>query len=541
MKSTTLTAAAATTAAALSSFFLPTSSFSYNIPFCLAAINAPGSVTHPNIVYFLVDDMGFADCAFNHGKDVFTPNIDALSRKGVILENYYVQPLCSATRCTLMTGRMPNRHGVYGALKTESRYGLPLDERILPQLLKTAGYTSAIVGKWHCGEYKPEYRPMHRGWDHQYGLWYGQIDYFTHFRGGREDWYRDDQPLHEKGYSTHLIGQEAIRLIKEHAAATTANGAAAPKVMGASSSLTREQDAPATLAGAAAPTVNREPETVNRGGSAAAPLFLYIPFNADHGPFQVPAEYEKPYPNLKPDRRRVAGMLSVVDEVIGKVYKALQDAGMADNTLIIFSSDNGGVAPGVRTDNSPLRDGKGSIYEGGVRSCGFVIWPGHITPGTKVSAPVQLVDWYPTFAALTGADLSTQKKKLDGQNILPLLTEGKAPDRDALLIVGTSIQRYALRMGDWKLLVNPKGPGKGGAKGGDPDDADDTEVITNDHLELYNLATDIGEKHNLADAEPARLKAMYARAKAMMSDAVPNLATTSGSKAATKAGKGKRK
>lgn len=450
----------------------------------LAAADTPQS---PNIVYLLVDDMGFADLGFNGSKEFRTPNIDALARSGLIFQNYYVQPLCSATRCTLLTGRMPNRHGIYGALKTESRYGLPPDERILPQLLKTAGYTTAITGKWHCGEYKPEYRPMHRGWDHQYGLWYGQIDYFTHERGGRVDWYRNDKPLQEKGYSTHLIGQEAIRLIKA------------------------------------------QPND--------KPLFLYVPFNAVHGPFQAPTEYEKPFASLKPTRRTSAAMLAVVDEVVGKIHAALVDTGKAGNTIIIFSSDNGGVSPGVRADNTPLRDGKGSIYEGGVRSAAFAVWPGKIAPGST-AAPVHLVDWYPTLAALTGADLAPQKKKLDGQNILPLLLEGKAPDRDALLIVGTGGQRYALRMGDWKLLVNPKGPPAPGRRV-DPDDEDDTEVITNTHLELYNLATDISEKHNLAASEPDRVKTMHARLQSMMRDAVPNLAaaTTPAPKAKNKSKK----
>jgi len=530
MKPATLALATAATAA-LSSFFLLPSSF---------CSGAEPPAPRPNIVYFLIDDMGFADCGFNGGTQIKTPNIDALSKKGVILENYYVQPLCSATRCTLMTGRTPNHHGVYGALKPESRYGLPLDERILPQLLKTAGYTSAIVGKWHCGDYKPEYLPMHRGWDHQYGVWYGQLDYFTHKSGGREDWYRDDKPLHENGYTTFLIANEAIRLIKLHAATV---GAAAPGNAGVPPAdegrpdprPDRRQGAPATLAGAAAPTVNRKPKTVNSvddGGSAtvasaAPPLFLYVPFNAVHGPFEDPPEYEKPYAALKPTRRTYAGMLAAADEAIGQIYAALVETGMADNTLIIFSSDNGGVQPGDRADNTPLRDGKGSIYEGGLRSCAFVIWPNHIAPNTRATPPVQLADWYPTLAALTGADISpaVQKKKLDGQNILPLLLEGKAPDRDALLIVGVSNLRYILRQGDWKLLVNPSGPSHA-ARHVDPDDQDDTEVITTEHLELYNLATDIGEQHDLATTYPDRVKQMFALSRTLIRDAVPPLAAT---------------
>lgn len=440
----------------------------------LAVWTAVAAADKPNIIYFLVDDMGFADCGFNGGKDIKTPNIDALSKKGTVFENYYVQPLCSATRACLMTGRLPVHHGIYGALKVESKYGLPLEERTLPQALHTAGYTTAICGKWHLGEFQPAYRPMQRGFDHQYGFWYGQIDYFTHMRGGRVDWYRDDKPLDEKGYSTHLIAQEAAHILQQQ-----------PK---------------------------------------DKPLFLYVPFNAVHGPFQVPESYTEPYKNLKPARATLAGMLAAVDEAIGQVMEALKASGMEQNTLIIFSSDNGGVQPGVRTMNTPLRAGKGTIYEGGMRSCAFAILPGKIPAGKKVSPPVQMVDWYPTLVNLTGAD-AKQSQPVDGKDIWPLLTEGKAPDRDALLLVGTP-QRYAIRMGDWKLLVNPNQPGRG-AK--DPEDEADEVPIANsgERVELYNLADDISESKNLAATETDRVKTMRARLNTMMKGAAhaPSVAT----------------
>jgi arylsulfatase A-like enzyme len=410
--------------------------------------------------------MGFADCGFNGGKDIHTPNIDALSTKGTVFQNYYVQPLCSAARACLLTGRLPIHHGIYGALKVESKFGLPLNERTLPQALHTVGYATAICGKWHLGEFEPAYRPMQRGFDHQYGLWYGQLDYFTHMRGGRVDWYRDDKPCDEKGYTTHLIAKEAIRIIQ-----------AQPK---------------------------------------DKPLFLYVPFNAVHAPFQVPDSYRESYSNLRPARAMLAGMLAAADEAIGQIVAALQAAQMETNTLIIFSSDNGGVQPGIRTLNTPLRDGKGSIYEGGVRSGAFAVWPGKIPAGHKVSPPVQLADWYPTLVKLTGAD-ATQSLPVDGKDILPLLTQNTPPERDALLIVGTSPQRVAIRMGDWKLLLNPNHTQ---GRQGDPDDQEDT-VVGQDHLELYNLAEDISETKNLAAAQPERVKAMRERMEAMMKGVVP--------------------
>ncbi len=453
---------------------LPTSYFMKKIVVLLMSLLTAGAAlaapSKPNIIYFLVDDMGFADCGFNGGKDIRTPNIDTLSAKGTVFQNYYVQPLCSAARACLMTGRLPIHNGIYGALKTDSKFGLPLDERTLPQALHTAGYTTAIVGKWHLGEFQPGYRPMQRGFDHQYGLWYGQIDYFTHERGGRIDWYRDDQPCAEPGYSTHLIAKEAVRLIQQQ-----------PK---------------------------------------DKPLFLYVPFNAVHGPFQVPESYTEPYKNLRATRATLAGMLAAADEAIGQIMAAVKAANLDSNTLVIFSSDNGGVQPGIRTLNTPLRDGKGTIYEGGVRSAAFAVLPGVIPAGKKVSPPVRLADWYPTLVKLTGAD-SQQPLPLDGLDIWPLLTQGKAPDRDAFLIVGTSPQRLALRMGDWKLLVNPNQSQAGAKK--DPDEEDAGPVAgTAERVELYNLAEDISETKNLAAAEPERVKAMRARLDALTQDVVPS-------------------
>ncbi|RYD23149.1 MAG: arylsulfatase [Verrucomicrobiaceae bacterium] len=397
----------------------------------------------PNIIYFLVDDMGSADCGFNGGKEIKTPNIDALAAKGSIFGSYYVQPLCSTTRASFLTGRYPVHHGIYGALMTDTKMGLPLEERILPQALKTAGYTTAITGKWHVGEYKPEYLPMRRGFDHQYGCWYGQIDYFSHERAGRVDWYRDDRRIEEKGYSTTLIADEATRLIQTQ--------------------------------------------------PADKPLFLYVPFNAVHGPFQVPEKYLEPYKHLPEKRRVMAGMLSVVDESIGRIVAALREKKMDGNTLIIFSGDNGGVDPGPRTSNAPLRAGKGTIYEGGVRTASFVTWPGKIPAGKKIATPVHVIDWYPTLVKLTGAD-AAQPLPVDGQDIWPLLTKDTPPARDAIL-VGAEPRRIAVRMGDWKLIrFSGGGKGKKGQR-----------------HELYNLAADPSEKTDLAASKPEKVTEMNTR------------------------------
>ena len=186
---------------------------------CLAlhAFSAAGAAdsVKPNIVFFLVDDLGYADCGFNGGKEIQTPNIDKLAGQGAVIESHYVQPVCSPTRAAFMTGRYATRTGVYTIVRPHAKWGLPLGERTLASALKEAGYETAITGKWHLGEFDPAYVPTSRGFDHQYGHYFGALDYFTHLRDNSHDWYRDGKELKEEGYTTHLLAKEAIRLIRE--------------------------------------------------------------------------------------------------------------------------------------------------------------------------------------------------------------------------------------------------------------------------------------------------------------------------------------
>ena len=413
----------------------------------------------PNIVYFLVDDLGYADVGFMGSKDVRTPNIDRLAKEGVVLNSFYVQPVCSPTRAALLTGRYATHTGVYTIVRPGAPWGLPLAERTLPQALREAGYTTAICGKWHLGEFQPDYMPTRRGFDHQYGHMFGALDYFTHIRDGKHDWYREDKPLQEEGYTTHLIAKEACRLIREK------------------------------------PTDK--------------PLFLYVPFNGVHAPYEVPPEYKKAYPNLSGNRQTMAAMLSAVDEAIGQITAALDEKGLRENTLIIFSSDNGGPAPGRVSRNTPLREGKGTIYEGGIRVCAFATWPGRIPAGTTIKEPMHAVDWYPTLLRLAGASLE-QRLPLDGLDVWPMLTQGAKSPHDAILLAGTAPSRMALRMGDWKLLLNATEPGAGQAL-----------PAGTAKVELYNLVDDIGESKNLAASQPQRARQMRTRLEAFLKDAVP--------------------
>ena len=436
----------------------------FALPATLTMADEPAQ--KPNIVFCLIDDLGYADCGFNGGDEIRTPNIDKLAHSGAILESHYVQPVCSPTRAALMTGRYATRTGVYTIVRPKAQWGLPLQERTLANALHDAGYETAITGKWHLGEFDPAYVPTSRGFDHQYGHYFGAIDYFTHLRDGSYDWYRDDKELREEGYSTHLIAKEACRLI-------TAK-------------------------------------------DKTKPIFLYVPFNGVHSPMQVPDSYLQPYPGMSGPRQKLAGMLAAVDEAIGQIVESLETAGLRENTLIVFSSDNGGPRPGK---NTPLRDFKGSIYEGGVRGCAFANWPGKIPAGQRITEPMHVIDWYPTLVKLAEGSLD-QKLPIDGMDVWPMLTTQAASPHNAILSV-QSPTKAAVRMGDWKLISQApsvNAPAKAArAKTRVKNRQQGAETI-----QLYTLATDIGEATNLAEKDPERVATMKAMLDVLLKDAVPS-------------------
>lgn len=427
----------------------------------LLSVASLAADVRPNILIILADDLGYADVGFTGGKDIKTPNLDTLATAGARLEQFYVQPLCSPTRASLMTGRYPMRYGLQvGVVKPWEKRGLPLEERVLPKALKEAGYTTAIAGKWHLGCFERAYLPTSRGFDHQYGHYCGAIDYFTHERDGGFDWHREDKICRDEGYSTHLVAREAARLLREQ--------------------------------------------------PAGKPFFLYVPFNAVHSPHQVPEKYTAPYASLPEPRRTYAGMVAAMDEAIGQILAALDARGFRTNTLVFFSSDNGGPNPGRVTSNGPLRAGKGTVYEGGTRVCACVAWQGHIKPGSALAQPLHMVDWYPTLLKLAGAPLD-QKLPLDGRDMLAVLTQGAPSPHDQILL-NTTPRGGALRVGDWKLVVNgavgtgedeEKTPAPAKRKKGkkQPERAG---------VELFNLAQDLSEKHNLAAERPEKVKELRA-------------------------------
>ncbi len=423
--------------------------------FCLAA----RAVEKPDIVFILADDLGSYDVGWR-GSEIKTPNLDKLAMAGARLENFYVQPVCSPTRASLMTGRYPMRYGLQvGVIRPWAKYGLPLEERTLPQALREVGYTTAICGKWHLGSFDKAYWPNARGFDHWYGHLFGALDYFTHDRDGKLDWYRDGEPNHDEGYTTFLVGNEAAKII--------------------------------------------------RAQRKNKPLFLYVPFNAVHGPLQVPEKYKEPYSHFKGQRQTYAGMVAALDEMVGKIVAAVDETGRRKNTLFIFSSDNGGPKPGVVTSNGPLRAGKGTLYEGGVHTCAFATWENHIKPG-KIDALSHMVDWYPTLLKLAGAPLE-QKLPLDGKDIWPCLTKNGPSPHEAILL-NAAPNTGAIRVGNWKLILN------GNARESDEEKSTEKtkgkkkkKEMEEANLELFDLANDPSEKKNLATERPEKAKELRAR------------------------------
>jgi arylsulfatase A-like enzyme len=414
----------------------------------------------PNILYIVADDLGWKDVGF-HGSDIKTPNLDALAAKGAKLEAFYAQPMCTPTRAALMTGRYPLRYGLQTAVIPQGHtYGLATDEWLLPQALKEAGYETAIIGKWHLGHADRKFWPRQRGFDHQYGPLIGEIDYFTHKAGGKVDWYRNNKVVEEEGYSTTLLGNDAVKLIEAH--------------------------------------------------NPATPLFLYLAFNAVHTPYQAPQEYLDRYKDIKdPSRQAYAASATAMDEQIGRVVAALAAKKMLDNTLIVFQSDNGGTRNAMfagaitdmskvvlPADNGPYRDGKASRYEGGTRVVAFANWPGHIKEGSTVNEMIHTVDLYPTLVDLAGGHLG-KNKPLDGMDVWATISAGKPSPRTEL-VYNIEPFRAGIREGDWKLIWHTTLP---------------------QSIELYNIAEDPSETKNLAADHPDKVAQLQKRANELAAEA----------------------
>ena len=398
----------------------------------------------PNIVLIVSDDLGWADMS-HRGSDIPTPALDRLAREGVSLSRNYVQPLCTPTRASLMTGRVPIRFGLqYRPLRPWDQHGMPAGEILLSEVLQDAGYKTACVGKWHLGHGSPEQHPINSGFDSFYGLITGAHDYFSHERGGSLDWQRDGVPLHEEGYTTDLLGAEAARFIRR-----------------------------------------QRPD--------GQPFFLYLPFNAPHTPLQAPQEMVHNYREKFGERRATyMAMVESMDIAIGGVLTALDESGCTKNTIVLFVNDNGGARI-EGASNRPLRGGKGSALEGGIRVPALLRWPQSIGAGTTSSQLVSVQDWMPTLLTAVGVGCDAE---FDGRDVLPGLTGSADNEIQRDLFFGSISEKgwyLALINGKYKYLRRILGAGKLTEK-------------------LFDVELDPAEKNDLALQMPELLEQMRGRA-----------------------------
>jgi arylsulfatase A-like enzyme len=417
----------------------------------------------PNIVFILADDLGYTDVACYGSRFYETPNIDRLAGQGLKLTRYYHCPNCQPTRAALLSGQHGTRTGVYtvGGIDrfnwwqrplrpVDNVTKLPLDRTTFAQSLKQAGYATGLFGKWHLGE-DPEHHPARRGFDEAIVSAGEHFDFKTNPK-------TDFPP---GTYLADFLTDRAVDFIRRH------------------------QD---------------------------RPFLLYLPHFGVHAPHQAKSNLVarfKDKPAAGGHRNPTyAAMIASVDESVGRVMKALEDLKLADNTVLIFASDNGGVGGYVReglkqagdvTDNAPLRSGKGSLYEGGIRVPFIVRWPGVTRPGSICDTPAMHVDFFPTLLELTRA--SAPEQSLDGESLVKLFRDpGAKLQRDAIyqhfpgyLGAGANSWRTTpvgiMHSGDWKLM----------------------EFYEDGRLELYNLRDDVGETNNLAPSRPDQAKALHAR------------------------------
>jgi arylsulfatase A-like enzyme len=366
----------------------------------VAAGADPSEARRPNIVVILSDDHGYADVSFNphHPEDVSTPHIDALADSGVVFTQGYVSSnVCSPTRAGLMTGRHPQRFGIYTAF--DGGGGPPLNEVRIPQHLKPSGYASGAFGKWHMG-LTPEYNPVNVGFDEFYGFMKRGAHSYFHLNDPKYPIYRGLEPIEDEGYLTDRITEEAVSFIERH-----------------------------------------------RG----RPFFLYVAYNAVHKPAEAPQESIQ---NQTGDgiRDTLMAMIKHLDNGGGRIVETLRREKILDDTLIFYLTDNGG-AEGMRANNAPLRGYKRQNYEGGIRVPFVVSWPNRLEGGVTCDIPVWSLDILPTALAAAGLPMP-RARPLDGRNILPALTGDTVRVHEHLFWgEGGKTGAWAVRSGKWKLVA----------------------------------------------------------------------------------------
>ncbi len=403
---------------------------------CLAALliaawSHAAETRKPNILIILADDLGWGELGFQGNTSIPTPHIDSIARHGVRFTSGYVSgPYCSPTRAGLLTGRYQQRfgHEFNPGPAPKDDVGLPLSERTLADRLREAGYATGMFGKWHLGG-ASKYHPLQRGFEEYFGFLGGAHPYLSIGQGANAV-LRGTEPVPELDFTTAAFAREAAKFIGAH---------------------------------------------------AEKPWFVYLPFNAVHGPMEAPAEYLAKFAGIPDQKRRTyAAMESALDDAVGVVLAKLAELKLEENTLVFFFTDNGGPTAVNTSSNAPLSGFKAQVWEGGVRVPFAMQWKGRLPAGQAYEHPIIQLDIFPTALAAAGLSAPAEAK-LDGANLLPYLTgENKAAPHPSLF--WRFGRQRAVRAGDWKL------------------------VDTGDGAHLFNLTTDISEQKNLATEQPEKLK-----------------------------------
>ncbi len=425
--------------------------------------SAVASATRPNLVLILADDLGYGDLSVQGG-EIRTPHLDSLARDGARFEAFYAAaPVCTPSRYGLLTGRHPVRSAdqllspLMFLQPRDDRRGLRSHEVSLARVLRDRGYHTALIGKWHLGHGETGFLPRQHGFDYTYGCHGGAIDFLTRRYGDKPDWFRQGEPVVEEGYVTDLLTDEAVKWL--------------------------------------------------RARRQAEPFFLYLAHTAPHygkgwdpatrQPTNIlqakPADRDRNSHVADARRREYAGMVSALDDGVGRVLAALREANLDANTLVIFTSDNGGDLD-YGGHNGALRGEKSQLFEGGIRVPCLMRWPGQIAPGRIIREAATGLDVFPTCAELAGADV--RPLYLDGTSLAPLLRGHPGPDGGRALFWATP-RTGAVRRGAWKYVAD----------------------AGRDHL--FHLERDPRESNDLAAAEPTRLAALRELYNTWRRDATP--------------------
>ncbi len=432
------------------------------------AVAGDAKGSRPNIVFILSDDMGWGQPGFHGGNPELTPNLDALAGEGMRLNEYYTHSVCAPTRAAFLTGRYAFRtwsdwrsedfgkpsylaklglelaHNERGE-PTRRIHALDTEERTVAEALQDAGYFTSLIGKWHLGEWLPEHLPMGQGFEHQYGHYAWGIDYYNktivHNAPARfavYDWHRNQKPIQEDGYATDLIAAETERVI----------------------------------------TARKDDDR---------PFFIYVAFNAVHGPLNPPPGFAGDADDPLAIRD---AMLASLDQAVGRIKRAVDDNGFRDNTLFIFSNDNG---PVLEEMSKPFRGTKNTTFEGGVRQPAILRWPGYVEAGSAKDGLVFITDFFPTFITLAEGS-HEQERAIDGIDMTEMLFGGAKSERTEIVYdVAGSVRLPTIRQGDFKLM-------------GDV---------------LYNVAADPGEQTDVAKQHPELVQKLKARIDAVGNERPP--------------------